>query len=376
MLKKIFITFLILIILFFIYFKIRYRFWSSQPVFHIFNLKQWILPSGIIQHKLQQKQKKFFNYKIKSNLLKTHPTEKKALFYYLINPNLSKNQFLSFYNSGFNRTYVSHFLDYNSIPISDGSYHLSKKLMGCVFSKTLNSIILNKKVKVAFINDVTVHSSVKDKSYEKNRLFYTHYYQSRLMGAPPIHLFKVDGHLPYLTPCTVFYTYEFDTKYIDHANFNMPNNISIKKINSGNFNLFVHFYSQIKEKYLFITVPDFLNLKTMVASKLYIPFIVLDKTTPVAILFFKKNKSNITLCSSCIFPKYYSYLMIILENCLFMLKKNNTFSNFYIENISDNYLFIKKLLKKKMPKEKQIMNYYFYNFSIRPFISNKCFIIT
>ena len=68
--------------------------------------------------------------------------------------------------------------------------------------------------------------------------------------------------------------------------------------------------------------------------------------------------------------------MIILENCLFMLKKNNTFSNFYIENISDNYLFIKKLLKKKMPKQKQIMNYYFYNFSIRPFISTKCFIIT
>ena len=62
MIKNIKLYFLYIIIsitfLFYIYIKLRYRFWSSQPVFHTYNLKQWILPNGIIQNKIPKKTRK------------------------------------------------------------------------------------------------------------------------------------------------------------------------------------------------------------------------------------------------------------------------------------------------------------------------------
>ena len=39
---------IILYLLFKLYIKIRYPFWSSQPVFHNYNLINWISPSGIV----------------------------------------------------------------------------------------------------------------------------------------------------------------------------------------------------------------------------------------------------------------------------------------------------------------------------------------
>ena len=34
----------------YIYYKIRYKFWSIQPVFHIHNLRYWLFPPGIINN--------------------------------------------------------------------------------------------------------------------------------------------------------------------------------------------------------------------------------------------------------------------------------------------------------------------------------------
>ena len=39
-----------LIILFYAIIKIRFRFWSKQPVFHFYNLWYWMFPPGIIKH--------------------------------------------------------------------------------------------------------------------------------------------------------------------------------------------------------------------------------------------------------------------------------------------------------------------------------------
>ena len=54
--------FSLLLILYFIY-KIKYPFWSRQPVFHYHNLFYWIKPPGIIQSQ-RPEINKFYNSKI------------------------------------------------------------------------------------------------------------------------------------------------------------------------------------------------------------------------------------------------------------------------------------------------------------------------
>ena len=74
---------IILYLLFFAFIKLRFRFWSSPPVFHLYNLLYWIWPCGIIQHG-QPTKTKFYNAKILTKKWQDFSTEKKALFYTLI----------------------------------------------------------------------------------------------------------------------------------------------------------------------------------------------------------------------------------------------------------------------------------------------------
>ena len=50
------VTVFILLLIIAIY-KLKYQFWSKQPVFHIHNIKYWLFPVGIIQHNKPEKDK-------------------------------------------------------------------------------------------------------------------------------------------------------------------------------------------------------------------------------------------------------------------------------------------------------------------------------
>ena len=45
---------ILLIILFFIFIRIKYRFWALQPVFHFYDLYYWLVNVGIIRHELPE----------------------------------------------------------------------------------------------------------------------------------------------------------------------------------------------------------------------------------------------------------------------------------------------------------------------------------
>ena len=48
-----------------IYVKVKHRFWSNQPVFHIYSLRNWLFPKGIIDPELPKPNKfcDFFSVK-------------------------------------------------------------------------------------------------------------------------------------------------------------------------------------------------------------------------------------------------------------------------------------------------------------------------
>ena len=83
MFKKILYALILIIIVLFLYIKIKYRFWSSQPVFHIYNIRQWLFPSGILQHSLPPKTK-FYDLNVITKSFKHLSTKKKALMCNLI----------------------------------------------------------------------------------------------------------------------------------------------------------------------------------------------------------------------------------------------------------------------------------------------------
>ena len=60
------------------YFRIKYPFWSIQPVFQYYNLYYWCFPPGIINQSLPNKHKTYYDYSIQFSTfenLKQHEKE-------------------------------------------------------------------------------------------------------------------------------------------------------------------------------------------------------------------------------------------------------------------------------------------------------------
>ena len=48
---------ILLVIIFFCYIRIKYKFWALQPVFHFYDIYYWIVNVGIIRKELPKKNK-------------------------------------------------------------------------------------------------------------------------------------------------------------------------------------------------------------------------------------------------------------------------------------------------------------------------------
>ena len=60
MLIYIILTIIVLLVIGYLYYKVKFQFWSRQPVFHFHNIWYWYDPPGIIQ-KDKPQMDKFYN---------------------------------------------------------------------------------------------------------------------------------------------------------------------------------------------------------------------------------------------------------------------------------------------------------------------------
>ena len=86
MLIYIILTIIVLLVIGYLYYKVKFQFWSRQPVFHFHNIWYWYDPPGIIQ-KDKPQMDKFYNSYIEFDSYDNYSTEKKALFVEFVKDN-------------------------------------------------------------------------------------------------------------------------------------------------------------------------------------------------------------------------------------------------------------------------------------------------
>ena len=126
----------ILLISIYVFIKLKYRFWSSQPIFHTYNLLYWFYPPGILQEDIPKKNK-FYNEIITCKNYPNLTRQQISLLFsflkmhyrYLKNTTikLKKPQFMNLFSKD---SYIS--LQYSFVP---------KKLIAVLTSRQLECII-------------------------------------------------------------------------------------------------------------------------------------------------------------------------------------------------------------------------------------------
>ena len=372
-LQIIFYTLIILLIIVYMYIKLKYPFWSSQPVFHIYDFYYWFFSPGYINKDLPEKNK-FTNFKniIKTDILKLSDGEKNELITLLQNNYLKddnvhfkpeiKNIFTYFENIGKDACLCTNYYRQGGFQYKD--------LIGCMLGKPLHVYLDKQYFKTYYVEYLCVDKSHRKKGIAPE-LIQTHDYLQRRENRDIIcSLFKREQNLTGIIPLCLYSSYGFEIKNWNKEVFVHPE-ITLVEITEKNIVILKDFLNNSKDKYKCFISTNIQNILTLITTNNFIVYVVQQKGQVIACYFFrdactyyygkKTVVNNFCNINNCIIEDVfvYCYGKIIQK-----LKKR--FDLLLIENNSASNVLVQSILKSHQPIVISPTAYYFYNYLIRP----------
>ena len=350
------------------FFKLKYPFWSRQPVFHYHKLNYWLFPPGIIQDTLPEKNK-FYDFDIQFFNANNIPTEKKDLFVDFI-----KNNFLPSSYEHYNPSedaIMDNFKHHNdksfiSMKIYNG------KILSCMSSKPLECTIDGNKMIINYVDFLCVHSKHRNKNYAGKQI-YTHYCHTRNKCNNIVSLFKRENKSTMIVPLTVYSNYLFKhDNWKLSLNFDLPN-INIVFVNKTNMNKFYQIFMESKKKFnCFITLNLGHVFYLIEKSHIIITALMINEVFQGYYVFRNpytsyNSKNSLEFVSSYVNENVKNNVFTLgFLISLNLISKDIQSQLVFIENISNNNKILKLLLERYKPLKKFTNSYYFYNFGYFP----------
>lgn len=403
----VFILFLLIFLFLFMYIRVKYRFWSIQPVFHFYDVYYWFFNKGIIRKEMPEKNR-YTNFQN----IKTFSFDKDILnngnnntcnrevkqFLHLIQNNYLKEKENIFYPKKDNvipyfmglhmDSFVS--LYYQPILLEDSknnSFVEEQKLVGSITTRPLHVTIINANDKNMDFDVYYVDYLCVDKNYRKKniapQLIQTHEYkQSYLNKKISVSLFKREGELTGIVPICVYKTYCFHMKPWTTP---LPLPIYYKLLKGDSQNLY-YLYDFIKEntnKWQILILPEISNLIELVKTNNVYIYMVLQEQTICAAYFFRKVCTSISSgkevlsCFASIYSDFdeNTFIHAFKLTVSFIVKEQKVFHYLTIEDCNDNTILVQNILVKSKPYLISPTGYFFYNFAYQTFPANKVFIL-
>jgi hypothetical protein len=393
----------LLIILFFVYIRIKFRFWAIQPVFHIYDIYYWFVNVGVINKELPDKNR-YTNFKnIKTISYDILNQENISDFTILVQLNYLRNNENSYIPQKDNILpyFIGHsqksFWSFYWQPdvLLDNKTNTAvdhQKLIGVMTSRPLHVTFINKNKKnkpitmdVYYVDYLCVDKGFRKKNIAP-QLIQTHEYnQSHLNRNICVSLFKREDELTGIVPLTVYKSHCFNMRNWRKP-MSLSANITLLTGDKQNIYYLYNFIQETSGKWGLTVMPEMTNIIELVNTKnMFIIMLVVDGEIVAAYIFKKtctfieKEKEIISCIASIngnvlkqdVFIQGFKVaLWSILEK-----PENKSFHYLLVENTSDNNCIIQNIQKKTHPLVLSPTAYFFYNFAYNTFNSNDVLII-
>lgn len=390
------------IILFFVYIRLKYKFWALQPVFHFYDLYYWIINVGIIRKELPEKNRYVNLKKITTKTFEDIDERRLKQLILLIRLNYLRNGENKYapkrenivpYFVGHNaKTYWSYFTEPDLLIDNKTGKTIEETLIVAVITSRPLHVKINNFRKDAIFDVYYVDYLCVNKGWRKKniapQMIQTHEYnQSHNNRKICVSLFKREEELTGIIPLTVYKTYCFNM-----VNWGQPEQLDAKiTLLSGDKQNIYYLYTLINEpnnKWDITIYPEISNLMELVATKnLFVKMLVIDGNIEAAYIFRKtctfieKDKEIISCIASInssnngptlLRDTFIKGFKMALWS---IIKENQNFGYLVIEDISDNTCIINNICVKTHPLVVSPSAYFFYNFAYSPFKSERCLII-
>ena len=394
---------IVIIVIFFLYVRLKYKFWALQPVFHFYDVYYWFINVGVIRKELPEKNK-YVNLKniVTKEFEKIDELTKKQIvtlirLNYLRNGenvfNPKKENIDSYFIGHNAKTFWSYFSEKEIlIDNKTGKIIEENKIIGVMTSRPLHVKINNSKSSsfdVYYVDYLCVNKDWRKKNIAP-QLIQTHEYnQSYNNKNICVSLFKREEELTGIIPLTIYKTYCFSVKN-NLIQYNELD-VRIKLLTGDKLNIYYlyNFINEIiknemKKKMDIIIYPEISNIVELIESKnLFIKMLVIDGNI-VSVYMFRKtctyieNEKEILSCIGSINGNILTneeFIKGFKMSLWSIIKDNKNFKYVTIEDISDNTCIINNICIKTYPIAISPMAYFFYNFAYNSFKSGKCVII-
>jgi ribosomal protein S18 acetylase RimI-like enzyme len=401
MIKYIIIIFFLIILLLLSFVKLRWRFWSAQPVFHIYDFSYYFFYNGIIAKDLPEKNR-YTNFKNIETLTfgKNVKPLDKTRFVQILQRHYLQNEENRFspkesnvlpYFEGHNSPCFISFYRVTESLQQNGEIIQIDKPIGVITSRPLNVTIRTSLKKgtiqfeAAYIDYLCVDSAWRKKGIASQLIATHNYNQCILKKNTEIALFKREGVLTGIVPLCVFNMYIFPMR-----KWNKPPDLlppySIVDCGSSNMHHFYDFIrtNLVKKNIDVQIIPEMTNLIALMKSKnIFIYLLVQQEMGVVGCYFFKKSCTQIEkdkealICFASVNgsePEIFihGFKCALTQLCL---NKNSSYHYIVIEEICDNDIIVANLKLKTWPQDTIPGAYFFYNYAYPTVDKKKIFIV-
>ena len=361
------------------YFRIKYPFWSIQPVFQYYNLYYWCFPPGIINQSLPNKHKTYYDYSIQFSTFENLKQHEKEDFINLLQQHYLRSKDVDYIPSETAvQSYLSNLkyeplvgLKYETKFLNNQTH---KKLIGTITGKPITCYLDNNKFIVNYVDFLCVHKKFRKKQVAP-KLIHTYYVNQRNRNKTCVFLFKRESSKTAYVPLTSYLSYGFNLQYLKKP---------LKKysilLTKNHLSYIYNELNNINRNFRCTIISSLSNIETLITNKVFFIYGILDNINIHALYIFQNNQTKIDgeFSVDCIgsYKKKSLKETIFYNgflNALYDLKK--TYKTLVLENIGHNHILIKNFIKKNTPLFSSQNSYYFYNFAYKPILSKDVFIL-
>lgn len=371
---------IVLYVLFIVYFKLRYPFWSKQPIFYYHDLGNLLFPRGVIETSLPALSNKINKLVVYKNASLLSKKEIENLNTLLANNYMTESQ--ERYTPT-NNDVMDHLICKN-MPSNVSLYYdnLYGDLIGAMTSSYKTFITSSKNLQVGYVDNLCVDKKHRGKNIA-GQLIQNHYIRERYQHKTAVYMFKHEGISRPFVPLTIYNTYFYRLDKFDKILITQ-NYLSSVLITDDNSHLLYDLQTTLTKQvggkgeqnntFLFkcVIMDEFKHLTYLMKKQHLFVFCLVEEGEPLAFYFFKNNYTTYNddksiECFSCI--KYNPHL----ENNKFLLgfylaidrlKSMDKYKILLLENISDSHHLLQNI--KQSPYHSSKFYYYMYNYAMKP----------
>ena len=393
-----------------IYIKVKFKFWSIQPVFHVYDFLYWIYPPGVVERDLPLLNKYVdtlnisvektedvsdVNMKRVTNFIHSHYLKKTKTATYAPTHNSIIDYFQGSNHPSYVSIYKRQLLSTSSTTsknTGDDIYNLDE-FLGVFSARPLLITLTDKKAfSLYYCDHLCVHPLYRKKGIAP-KLIQTQYYKLRQLNKKiNTFLFKREGEMTAIVPLVTYESIVYSTDPIvlsnSKSNPQLNTAINVIEISDKNIFLFTQLLTKKKSEFDCIIVPEIGCLINLVKTNNVIIYGVIIGNTLVSCYLFKyqyliynENEHVIECIASINTNNTCDLFFLGFEKALCsVIKKqsdlNRPIKKILIENTSHNHIIVDHFNRIiPQPYSRTSCAFFLYNYISYTIHSSSCFIL-